>query len=43
VGGGGGGFGGHGWGATSPNAARTKHVPQTLNPARFGGRFGARD
>jgi hypothetical protein len=26
-----------------PKAARTKHVPQTLNPARFGGRFGGRD
>jgi hypothetical protein len=26
-----------------PNAARTKHVPQTLDPALFGGRFGGRD
>jgi hypothetical protein len=26
-----------------PKTTRTKHVPQTLNPARFGGRFGGRD
>ena len=25
-----------------PKAAQIKHVPQTFNPARFGGRFGGR-
>jgi hypothetical protein len=26
-----------------PNVARTKHAPQTLDPAQFGGRLGGRD
>ena len=38
-------FGGGVWGTrlgsdVPQNAARTKHVPHKLNPARFGGRFG---